>query len=124
MNPLAVPDWKSADIHPTLRPGEVHVWSAHLTGADALSESLSPAEWVRAQRFHFERDRARFVAGRGLLRTILGRYLDAPPRSLRFTQGLHGKPELDGMSSSLRFNLSHSDDLMLLAAAHARDVGI
>lgn len=124
---LAPPiDWKVASEHPTLRAGEVHLWRAHLSAADAgeLGDLLSPAEWIRAQRFHFPNDRARFIAGRGLLRTILGRYLDLPPRELRFTQGLHGKPELTGVCSSLRFNLSHSDDLMLIAVAHARAVGI
>jgi 4'-phosphopantetheinyl transferase len=124
MNPL--PDWKSTNVHPALHPGEVHVWSAALTEANSLefSDLLSPAEWIRAQRFHFTRDRARFIAGRGLLRTILGRYLEMQPRDLRFTQGPHGKPELDGAGSCLRFNLSHSDDLMLLAVTHARAVGI
>ena len=52
------------------------------------------------------------------------RYLDLPPRELRFTQALHGKPELTGVCSSLRFNLSHSDDLMLLAVTHAREIGV
>ncbi len=119
-------DWQTAEVHPSLRPGEVHVWSARLAEAYTreLSDLLSPAEWIRAQRFHFEKDRARFITGRGLLRTILGRYLEVPPRDLRFSQGPHGKPELDGMSSSLSFNLSHSDDLLLLAVTHARAVGI
>lgn len=118
--------WKSAEVHPALGPGEVHVWSAHLAEADslALGELLSPAEWIRAQRFHFARDRARFIAGRGLLRTILGRYLDVEPRDLQITPGPHGKPELEGIATSLSFNLSHSDDLMLLAVTHARAVGI
>jgi 4'-phosphopantetheinyl transferase len=39
-------------------------------------------------------------------------------------EGPHGKPELTGAAVSLRFNLSHSDDLMLLAVTHARAVGI
>ena len=43
---------------------------------------------------------------------------------MNFVEGPHGKPELAGTSSSLRFNLSHSDDLMLLAVAHTRAVGI
>jgi len=126
MHPLLHSHWKSAAVHPPLRPGEVHVWSAHLADADgqALGDLLSPNEWIRAQRFHFERDRVRFIAGRGLLRTILGRYLDVDPRDLRITPGPHGKPELEGIATSLSFNLSHSDDLMLLAVTHARAVGI
>ena len=89
--------------------------------ADYPSE---PDEWVRAERFHFDRDRDRFITGRGLLRTILGRYLDLPPHDLRFTLGPNGKLELTGVCSSLQFNLTHSDDLMLLAVTHARAVGI
>jgi 4'-phosphopantetheinyl transferase len=119
-------DWKSSEVHPELRPGEVHVWCARLTEARSreFGDLLSPAEWMRARRFHREQDGARFIAGRGLLRTILGRYLEVAPRDLRFSQNAYGKPELDGMGSSLRFNLSHSDDLMLVAVTHARAVGI
>lgn len=119
-------DWKSSDVHPELHPGEVHVWSAHLTEDNSrdFGDLLSPAEWIRAQRFHREQEGARYVAGRGLLRTILGRYLDADPRDLRFSPNEQGGLEFDGMGSSLRFNLSHSQDLMLLAVTHARAVGI
>jgi 4'-phosphopantetheinyl transferase len=119
-------DWKAVSEPPPLRPGEVHVWRVELADGDleALRPLLSLAESIRAERFHFSRDRARFTAGRGRLRTILGRYLDLPPHELRFTEGAHGKPELEGMASTLRFNLSHSDDLMLLAVTHARAVGI
>ena len=118
--------WKTATSHPPIGPGEVHVWRAPLAETDvpALGQVLSPDEWIRAERFHFALDRARFISGRGLLRTILGRYLDLSPRDLRFTHGPHGKPELAGVCSSLQFNLSHSDDLMLLAVTHARAVGI
>ena len=61
----------------------VHVWSADLDLDDAriaaLGTTLDPAETARARRFHFERDRRRFTAARGILRTLLGRYLDVPP---------------------------------------------
>lgn len=119
-------DWKPAHAHPDLKAGEVHVWRVPLSENDPeqLGALLSRDEWIRAQRFHFERDRARFICGRGLLRTILGRYLLTDPRSLTFGEGPHGKPELTGVASSLRFNLSHSDDLMLLAVTHARAVGV
>ena len=119
-------DWKPAHAHPNLQPGEVHVWRVPLSGndPDQLAVLLSADESIRAQRFHFERDRVRFICGRGLLRTILGRYLDTDPRALTFTEGAHGKPELTGVASSLRFNLSHSDDLMLVAVTHARAVGV
>lgn len=119
-------DWKTASAHPSLHPGEVHVWRARLDDGTAAgwNDVLSSDECIRAERFHFPRDRARFIVGRGLLRTILGRYLDLPAAELRFAAGPNGKPELAGACSALRFNLSHSDHLMLLAVTHARAVGI
>ncbi|MCE9610756.1 MAG: 4'-phosphopantetheinyl transferase superfamily protein [Chthoniobacter sp.] len=120
----ALENWQPARQPAPLRAGEVHLWQAHLTPTPELSATLSPADWVRAERFHFAVDRDRFIATRGLLRTILATYLDAEPHELRFRTGPHGKPELDGFDTSLRFNLSHSDELMLLAVTHARDIGV
>lgn len=126
MSPTANAEWKTAPADLSIGAGEVHLWRAHLTETDpvALRRLLSPSECIRAERFHFDRDRDRFVAGRGLLRTILSRYLGANPQDLQFVTGPHGKPELTGPYTSLRFNLSHSDDLMLLAVTHARAIGI
>ena len=120
----ALENWQPTRQPAALRAGEVHLWRAPLDPTPELSATLSPAEWVRAERFHFARDRERFIATRGLLRTILGEYLDTEPGELRFRTGPHGKPELADTDSSLRFNLSHSDGLMLLAVTHARDIGV
>ena len=120
----ALENWQPARKPAALRAGEVHLWRAPLEPTPELSGMLSPSEWIRAERFHFARDRERFIATRGLLRTILAEYLDANPRELLFRTGPHGKPELDAAGSSLRFNLSHSDGLMLLAVTHARDLGV
>ena len=126
MNSPLPADWQTSTGQPALQPGEVHLWRVQLAEAHPreLAELLAPAEALRAQRFHFARDRERFIAGRGLLRVILGRYLDVDPGELRFALGAHGKPEIEGVCSALRFNLSHSGDLMLLAVTHARAVGI
>lgn len=121
---VALENWQSARAPAPLRAGEVHLWRAPLTPTPELSATLSPEEWLRASRFHFERDRERFIATRGLLRTILAGYTGTAAAELNFTTGAHGKPELDGLANSLRFNLSHSDDLMLLAATHFREVGV
>ena len=105
----------------------VHVWQADL-GLEAaylrrLEQNLSADERKRASRFRFARDRARFVGARGLLREILARYLNAPPGRLSFGYGAQGKPFLE-RQSTLRFNVSHSFDAMLLAVAHMREVGV
>jgi 4'-phosphopantetheinyl transferase len=103
---------------------EVDVWLCTLTTIDVSSVAplLSPDEQERAARFHFERDRTRFVAARGVLRLLLGRRLGRDPRSLRFTLGDHGKPRLEG--EDVRFNVSHSADLAAYAVSEAADCGI
>jgi 4'-phosphopantetheinyl transferase len=104
---------------------EVHVWDADLDRVreDALAASLSNDERERGRCFHFERDRRRFVAARGLLRFLLGRYLDVHPAGVRFGYGPGGKPYL-ASADGLRFNVSHSGGLALLAFAWCREVGV
>lgn len=118
--------WLKGHDHPCLAGGEVHVWRACLDRPEEeladLARLLSPDERERAGRFHFERDRRHFVAGRGILRGILGRYLGRAPEQLAFVYGLRGKPVLP--ETPLHFNLAHSGGLAVLAVAHSGAVGI
>ncbi|MFO7584042.1 MAG: 4'-phosphopantetheinyl transferase superfamily protein [Anaerolineales bacterium] len=92
----------------------------------ALFSLLSPDEKVRAGRFYFEMDRNRFVVGRGLLRTILGGYMDMAPSQVEFVYGKYGKPALGlgAWDKPLEFNLSHSKDLALYAFSWDHRVGV
>lgn len=121
---VAVEHWQPGTAAPPLRAGEVHLWRANLVATPELEAVLSPAELVRAARFHFEKHRQRYLAGRGILRHVLAGYLGLEPREVRFVTGPHGKPALDDTSTALHFNLSHSGDLMLLAVTHAREIGV
>jgi len=107
---------------------EVHLWWAALRVPPErlarLEALLTGDERTRADRFRFARDRARFVAARGTLREILGRYLDREPAALRFAYGAHGKPALAETSTGLRFNLAHSGDAALFAVRWERDIGV
>jgi 4'-phosphopantetheinyl transferase len=91
-----------------------------------LGESLALDERERAGRFHFDRDRDRFIVGRGALRALLGRYLGMEPGRVAFRYGPQGKPALaEGAGTSpLQFNLAHSQGLALLAIAEGRQIGI
>jgi 4'-phosphopantetheinyl transferase len=120
---------RSPDASAPLRldEDEVHVWRASLAApSPALAATLSADERARADRFRFPDDRARFVAARGIVRTLLGRYLGRAPADLRFTYGGHGKPALaePDAASGLRFNLSHAEDVALVAVARGREVGV
>nr|WP_198380643.1 4'-phosphopantetheinyl transferase superfamily protein [Roseomonas sp. KE2513] len=82
---------------------------------------LSDDERSRATQFRFERDRRSYILRHGRLRETLASYLGAPPERLRLVSGPHGKPFVEG--EEIKFSLSHSRSLMLLAVAHGREVG-
>jgi 4'-phosphopantetheinyl transferase len=108
----------------------VHVWYASLDRPAAqvkrFRQMLTPAEQDRANHFHFKCDRSRWIVARGLLRTILARYLSVEPREIRFVYGASGKPALatEHGDTSLTFNLSHADDLAAYAIGRAPEIGI
>jgi 4'-phosphopantetheinyl transferase len=107
---------------------EVHVWRASLERDDSEVErlwaALAPDERERARRFHFERDRRRFVLARGVLREILGRCLGLAPALIRFAYNEYGKPSLREDMGGLRFNASHSAGAALYACTLGCEVGI
>lgn len=123
--------WKLPPKRLQLAESAVHVWRAELASVvDDVGDLLSAEERARAQRFASARDRERWVRARGILRALLGRYLDSDASALRFSVGAHGKPALlrepartDDTGAQLCFNLSHSGDLALYAFAETR-VGV
>jgi 4'-phosphopantetheinyl transferase len=110
---------------PPLGVHEAHLWRLDLNapgGEETALDILNDEERARAARFHFERDRQRFIAGRGALRRILAAYLGRSPADLVFTVGPHGKPTVENLG--LEFNLSHSGGWGLLAVTRDRRVGV
>jgi 4'-phosphopantetheinyl transferase len=103
----------------------VHLWCASLDLPDLAQQSLaallSAEERDRARTFRFERDRQRWIARRGLLRRLLGRYLGVDPAELRFVYGPRGKPAL-AAPAALAFNLSHSGGLALYGISAASSI--
>ena len=55
---------------------------------------------------------------------VLGLYVSADPQSLEFRTGPMGKPALVQTFTDLRFNLSHSGDIALIAVTRGREVGV
>jgi 4'-phosphopantetheinyl transferase len=108
----------------------VQVWTVNLDDAGVpavqLAQLLSPDEQHRAARFRFERDRQRYVVGRGALRVLLGAYLDRSPGQVKFVLGASGKPALESQpnGSDLHFNLAHAGGHALYAFTRAAEVGV
>ena len=106
-------------------PAPFELWLVDLREAPAPArlETLSEAERARAGRFVFERDRRRFVAAHCALRQLLSARTGLAPEALRFADGPHGKPALAGRAACA-FNLSHSQDVALVAIADGGDIGV
>jgi 4'-phosphopantetheinyl transferase len=124
--------WPSPPAQPSLGTAEVHVWRVSLEQApetvEALRELLSADEQTRAARFRFDKDRRHFIVARGVLRKLLGRYLEIAPAALRFAYADHGKPhlapEVAQQRTPLKFNLAHSGSLAVYAFTRLGEIGV
>jgi len=122
-------DWGRLSEFPAsaLRPVEIHVWQFSLEAAEpaagSFMEQLSEEEQQRTARFHFEVDRRRFAVARARVRSLLARYTQTPAHLLNFAYSLQGKPSLANRAIDLRFNVSHSGELGLLAVTLGREIG-
>jgi 4'-phosphopantetheinyl transferase len=122
--------WSPPVDNISLSNSDVHIWRASLNlpgpRVDELARVLSADEQERAGRFHFERDRRRFIVARAALRTILGQYELLEPGRLRFRYGPQGKPFLVDQSerNGLKFNIAHSHELALLGFTRGRELGV
>ena len=122
--------WKIPQSELTLAEKDIHVWRADLDlpliGFQKLYQTLSVDERVRAKRFHFEKDRKRFIARHGILRTILGCYLNVEPSRLQFSYGKNGKPALADTfgKEAILFNMSDSEDLAIYGFTRDHEIGV
>lgn len=118
--------WQLVTASPALLPGEVHVWRADLNlSASQLTlgrEMMSPEERERADRMVTQVLRDRRVAGQSILRDVVARYLHISPAKIVFDYGERGKPSVLG--GELQFNLSHTEDMALVAITLAHPIGV
>lgn len=111
-----------------LKVSSIDIWFESLSKDKHYSSywnTLDPNERVRAQRFVKEIDRERFVVSHGKLRHILAIYLHLPPDKITFATQHQGKPYVDGEKADiLKFNLSHSDNYLLVGVSSDHDIGV
>ncbi|WP_414548499.1 4'-phosphopantetheinyl transferase HetI [Anabaena sp. CCY 0017] len=122
--------WLPVPTNLSLLPNNAHIWRINLDIPEAQRENLlatlSGDEVSRANRFHFQEHRQRFITGRGILRCILSNYLGISPQQVLFDYQERGKPVLaDALAqSNLCFNLSHSQGLALCAVSYHSQIGV
>ena len=87
---------------------------------------LADDECERAERFVFRQDHVNYVLGRGLLRVLLGRYLQLNPQDIHLVTSEYGKPSLLATQNTLglHFNLSHAGDYIVFAFTLDQAIGV
>jgi 4'-phosphopantetheinyl transferase len=111
---------------------EIHLWLAfpdEIQDADLLlayEQMMMPEERTRQQRFHFAKHRHQHLITRALVRTTLSRYANIEPHNWRFSKNDYGRPEiiLQKGVPPLRFNLSHTDGLIICGVVLEQDIGV
>jgi len=119
--------WLNPPEKLTLSDEEVHIWCADLELDECFQSSflkfLSADEKARAQEFRFAEDSRNFIVARGILRSLIGKYLDINPTEISFQYSKFGKPSIAG-NNFLQFNISHSQNIALLAFTNKFNIGV
>lgn len=107
-------------------PGQVHIWLADLrqwlSEKGSLLKLLSWDELRRLERYKLPAKQDQFLCARGLLRIILAAYLQKAPGEVHLSANPTGKPFL--ADQSIRFNLSHSGDYVLVGVSLFDRIGV
>jgi 4'-phosphopantetheinyl transferase len=87
---------------------------------------LSKEEKQRYERLLFRQQKKQFLVSRALLRCVLADTLGLAPEKLVFAKNAYGKPRLamSALPDSLEFNLSHTNQLSVLALTRRGDIGV
>ncbi|MEJ7779637.1 MAG: 4'-phosphopantetheinyl transferase superfamily protein [Daejeonella sp.] len=124
---LPTPSWQKS-VPTRLSPGTTEVWRfclpSYVDQLQGLYQLLGTDEKAKSAKFYKEKDRQMFIAGKALLRLLLGKYLNIDSRELSFISGENMKPSLSKtFSPPIHFNISHSGQCLLIAVS-GDEVGI
>jgi 4'-phosphopantetheinyl transferase len=112
-------------LTPIDAPAPFELWLADLQSQPNGQQlaALSGSERERAARFVFPRDQHRYLAAHCALRYLLAARTAISAELLEFHEGPFGKPSL-GNECGCAFNMSHSEDVALIAIADAGEIGV
>jgi 4'-phosphopantetheinyl transferase len=109
---------------------ELHVWQCCTNESYEVISNIYPhlssEEKTKANRFRFSHDQNRYVVAHGLLRIILGAYVEREPAELIIERTNTGKPNLVTSEevSTIQFYMTHSEDIVCYIISKVSEVGI
>lgn len=104
----------------------VEIWHGNIL-IDELPEQqywplLSDDEKKKAEKFTRQELKQKYIKTRGILRTLLGKYLNIAPQNIIIKTSEYGKPFI--ANENLHFNLSHTANMFVVVVSNACDVGV
>lgn len=112
---------------------EIHLWFVHneqITDEVLLERYLtllSRSELAQHKRFYFDKHKRQYLVTRALVRTVLSLYVDnISPDKWQFGKNAYNKPYIcnHSLPFDLRFNISHTDKMIVLAVVLDSDIGV
>lgn len=115
----------------SLAKNEIHVWYTkpqNLLNNETLlsryANLLTAQETAKQQRYKFAKDRHDALITRAFIRDLLSYYAEVQPQAWQFEKGEKDKPEVVNAPIPLRFNISHTKNLITCAVTLTDDIGI
>lgn len=108
----------------------IDIWLCELkklsNNIDEFYSVLSEDEQEHTEKLKIEDKRQQYIITRGSLRKYLGLLTETDPAVFKFKYLKHGKPVLEESSqyADISFNVSHSNDIALIAISRKRNIGI
>jgi len=102
-----------------IQSGDIHVWICYPEQIkDTLllkqyKNLLTEEEITRQQRYRFAKDQHNALITRAFVRDVLSQYADIAAKDWRFSKGEKDKPEIINPPIPLRFNLSHTEGMII-----------
>jgi 4'-phosphopantetheinyl transferase len=108
---------------------DIHLWITrpqHIQDSELLAQYralLTAEEKLKQQRYRFEKDRHTALITRAFIRDLLSSYAAIAPADWSLKIGANGKPEIFDPPIPLRFNLSHTKNLIICAVTLHNEIG-
>lgn len=112
-----------------LSPGDIHLWITRPKQhhqpelLQRFRLLMNEEELIKQQRYRFEKDRHDALVTRAFVRDLLSQYAGVKPEEWRFSRGEKDKPEIVDAPLPLRFNISHTREMIICAVTLEHDIG-
>lgn len=121
------------DLSLPIRDGDIGLWLLrdqwinNATLQEGCDNYLSAEEIAKSEKFHFDKHRKQYLATRILVRCVLSLYKrSVSPDGWSFLKNEFGRPYIAnaGYSEKLFFNISHTENIVVLAVSKTEKIGV